>query len=717
MYRRLLVPLFVLVFTVGAFGQQRAWLAGVNGRVYLDTEGAWMFVTIDPSGGARSVLITASGPGLKPFGVNGTVSDPQFEIWDQSGTRITANDNRDDALLNVSGYPITAHDPKDAGLQITLGPGTYAIHVTGVGGATGVCLVGAYDGGANPTISSFAVRGRTDSTGIVFGATLWGTGNISLASFLSGPNLPVTNPVVDPALVIDSGPQVISTVTDVQGGVAATMPKYRSPVVGDVHNAGKTLLWTYDTSNPGAQYPPEFQISGHGSTTAYGTYLFELHDDDFTATRPAVTYVLPTNVVVNEGDPLTVRALVGGEVDSVIWQRNGVDIPGSTSGLVVSAAMTLTYTKPAAALGDAGTYRLHMTTVGGATVYSPPTTVYVQQVPPSLTTQPQSVTVTTGSTVTLSVTATGSNLTYQWHKNGMVLPGATSATLTIPTSTAADAGNYWVEVSNSLGFMDSYLAIVTVQEPTRLTNLSVRSFSGTGDRILTVGFALSGAGKPLLVRAVGPSLAPYGVTDFMTDPRLTVFENSTAILSNDDWSGDDGRTLGAFQLPAGSKDAVVRNAFSGRNYTAQVDSSTGGTGEALVELYDADISSTATQLVNISSRTQLDDGQRLIVGMTLTGQASKGLVMRAVGPGLLGFDVTTAHPDPQIELYDSNSVKIASNDNWSRDDGESAGAFPLTVGSKDAVLVKTLPPGQYTLQVFGAPGTSGIVLVEVYAAP
>jgi hypothetical protein len=45
------------------------------------------------------------------------------------------------------------------------------------------------------------------------------------------------------------------------------------------------------------------------------------------------------------------------------------------------------------------------------------------------------------------------------------------------------------------------------------------------------------------------------------------------------------------------------------------------------------------------------------------------------------------------------------------------GAFALEASSKDAALVVTLPPGNYTAQVTGADNTTGIALVEVYEVP
>ena len=84
--------------------------------------------------------------------------------------------------------------------------------------------------------------------------------------------------------------------------------------------------------------------------------------------------------------------------------------------------------------------------------------------------------------------------------------------------------------------------------------------------------------------------------------------------------------------------------------------------------------------------------------------------------------------DPRIDLR-KGQVLEASNDDWAVPSGSTAGApvlaetaaqvgaFPLLAGSKDAVLLVTLAPGNYTAEVRGAPGTAGLVLVEVYEAP
>jgi hypothetical protein len=79
--------------------------------------------------------------------------------------------------------------------------------------------------------------------------------------------------------------------------------------------------------------------------------------------------------------------------------------------------------------------------------------------------------------------------------------------------------------------------------------------------------------------------------------------------------------------------------------------------------------------------------------------------------------------DPQLKLYNSQQTVIATNDDWSGNldimsAAESVGAFRLSSGSsKDAVLLLTLPPGNYSAQVTGVNNTGGTAIVEVYEVP
>jgi len=102
---------------------------------------------------------------------------------------------------------------------------------------------------------------------------------------------------------------------------------------------------------------------------------------------------------------------------------------------------------------------------------------------PTITTPPQSTTITAGQTVTLSVTATGSSLLYQWYvgtspNTASPISGANASTLTVaPSSTT----NYWVRVGNSCAIVNSSTATVTVNAPPPATQRVRGDFNGDGN--------------------------------------------------------------------------------------------------------------------------------------------------------------------------------------------------------------------------------------------
>lgn len=126
----------------------------------------------------------------------------------------------------------------------------------------------------------------------------------------------------------------------------------------------------------------------------------------------------------------------------------------------------------------------------------------------------------------------------------------------------------------------------------RLVNLSSRHRVGAGSDVLIAGFYVAGTGaKRLLIRAVGPGLAAFGVTGVLADPQLEVFDaGGVRRAGNDNWEATLAATfaqVAAFPLPSGSRDAaVVVELSAGSGYTAHVAGVGGGTGEALVEIYE-----------------------------------------------------------------------------------------------------------------------------------
>ncbi|HKX62575.1 MAG TPA: hypothetical protein VJS65_12035 [Verrucomicrobiae bacterium] len=82
---------------------------------------------------------------------------------------------------------------------------------------------------------------------------------------------------------------------------------------------------------------------------------------------------------------------------------------------------------------------------------------------PSIIQQPAPISVSEGHVATLRVFAAGTSLDYQWFKDGVAIDGATSATYSKPGVSAADAGNYRVDVRNLVATVSSATVTVTVR--------------------------------------------------------------------------------------------------------------------------------------------------------------------------------------------------------------------------------------------------------------
>jgi outer membrane protein assembly factor BamB/subtilisin family serine protease len=125
----------------------------------------------------------------------------------------------------------------------------------------------------------------------------------------------------------------------------------------------------------------------------------------------------------------------------------------------------------------------------------------------------------------------------------------------------------------------------------RLINLSVRAQAGAGDQVLIAGFVVADGPRRVLIRAVGPGLSAFGVNGVLADPQLDLYRDQTRIDGNGDWSGNPivtqaGQRVGAFALAPGAKDAALVVLLSPGAYSVQAKGVDGGTGVALVEVYE-----------------------------------------------------------------------------------------------------------------------------------
>jgi hypothetical protein len=284
----------------------------------------------------------------------------------------------------------------------------------------------------------------------------------------------------------------------------------------------------------------------------------------------------------------------------------------------------------------------------------------------------------------------------------------------------------------------------SVSPVNRIVNLSTRGYVGTNDNVMIVGFVISGSGsKPILMRAVGPTLGlpPFKVGGVIADPLIVLKQqsNGVTLASNDNWSesadvaliSDAFTQTGAFSIPGGSKDAALVANLPAGSYTAIVSGAGSTSGVAIAEVYSiTDAATPGARLVNISTRGYVGTGDSIMIpGFITEGNAPRRLLVRGVGPtlGQPPFNVAGVLPDPILYVYlQGGSSPVATNDDWdvngSGDEiaslSQQVYAFALPRGSKDAVLVITIPPNTgYTVLVSGNNGTTGVVIAEVYELP
>ena len=355
---------------------------------------------------------------------------------------------------------------------------------------------------------------------------------------------------------------------------------------------------------------------------------------------------------------------------------------------------------------------------------------------PVIAVQPINRTSVVGTSVTLSVTATGASpLTYQWFKGEQSIPTGTAANLTFASVSATDAGTYKVVVSNGAGSVTSANATLTVSSGADvapgLLNVAARGHAGKGAMVLSGAFTVEGnASKQMLVRGVGPALSTFSVSGVLTDPRLEIVNATTGavVASNDDWNQAANAAqlpavsaqAGAFALAQGSKDAAILGTFPPGTYRARVLGASENTGVAQLEIFDAD---STPRLVYLATRARIGSGNNVLVqGIAISAPvAGRSYLIRALGPAL---GITGALTDPQLAVYSgaNGATPLASSDNWGGDAAIASvsavvGAMPLPAGSKDAAL-NFVPPaaGIYTAQVSGVGAAAGIALLEVFEA-
>lgn len=365
------------------------------------------------------------------------------------------------------------------------------------------------------------------------------------------------------------------------------------------------------------------------------------------AAVPPSVATQPSSVTVATGSSVVLTAGINGAL-TYQWQHNGANLPGATSATLflsnASASTAGTYALVAANSAGAVTTNAATVTVanvsvadvgrlanlsirssagsgdqtlivgfnlgGSGTTGSTP--LLLRGIGPSLTAfgltgvlPDPVISLFNGSTVIATNDNWGGDATIEaWRQQVGAFSFASTTSLDAALAVTPAGGSYTMKItgngtSTGLAIGEIYDATpagsFTATTP-RLINVSARSQVGTGANILIAGFSITGTtAKTVLIRAAGPTLHDtFGLGGTLADPQLVVtpLGSSTVVAQNNDWGGDPAilaaaNSVGAFPFESGaSKDAAVLVTLPPGSYSAQVSGADGGTGVALVEVYE-----------------------------------------------------------------------------------------------------------------------------------
>lgn len=260
--------------------------------------------------------------------------------------------------------------------------------------------------------------------------------------------------------------------------------------------------------------------------------------------------------------------------------------------------------------------------------------------------------------------------------------------------------------------------------PAQPLNISTRARVETDQNVMIGGFIIDGtASKTVIIRGIGPSLVPFGISDALADPVLELRAgNGSFIKLDNDWQDDPAQAALIQEsgfAPSNELESAIVATLAPGAYTAIVSGRNRTSGIGLVEVYDLDPTANSI-LANISTRGFVQTGDNVMIGGFILGQGaeSRQVLVRVLGPSLAPFGVVGVLANPTLELRNGDGDLTASNDDWKslqQTEIEATGLAPSD-NAESAVLVN-LMPGNYTAVVEGKDGTTGVALVEIYALP
>jgi len=300
--------------------------------------------------------------------------------------------------------------------------------------------------------------------------------------------LQVSNPagsVTSPAqrLTVADGEIIAPTIVTQPASATVNAGNTVSFAVAVAGTGPITYQWRRNGTAIGGANGAVYTIAAAATTDA-GTYTVVVTNTAGSATSSPATLAVnaalapvapsittqPSGQVVIPGATATFAvAATGTGPLSFQWRRNGADLTGATLSV-----LTLTNVSGA----DAGTYSVVISNAAGNVTSANAPLILIGA--PSITAQPQSVSVALGQSATFAVSATGDALRYQWLRNNAAISEATNPAHTTEPAQAADNGAvYSVIVYNNAGLVFSSGALLTVVAPVTPPVITVQPFDAS----------------------------------------------------------------------------------------------------------------------------------------------------------------------------------------------------------------------------------------------
>ncbi|HML57818.1 MAG TPA: immunoglobulin domain-containing protein, partial [Ferruginibacter sp.] len=410
-------------------------------------------------------------------------------------------------------------------------------------------------------------------------------------------------------------------------------------------------------------------------------------------TLPAIT-VDPVDASVCEGGSINLSVTATGTpTPTYQWKKDNIETNNTLS-------------IPSAVLADGGSYAVEVTNTCGSDLSG--AAVVVVNVAPAVTADPSDETVCEGSPVTFNVTATGTNLTYQWRKGGVDINGANGTSYTIPSTVLADAGNYDVVVSNpGCTPATSATAVLTVNaRPTAAITSSSQTICSATSTTVSGNVTATGAWTLQLSDGQTTSGSGNGSFSFTVSPvNTTTYTLSTMSDVNCASSGGDltgSVTITTNPLPAGvSVTPATATICNGGVQALLANGSTSETASTLVNNnFTAGVTTSGSTTGNRSQIFERENsGSNINSTGTFTSPNGSGMLVALSAASASGFIVTAnssanTNAIVQVSTVGYSSLNLTFNHTYTQANGGGSGVVAVSTDGVNWTNVQTYNSNQ-----------------------